>query len=138
MSYLIYSLCRPREAYSALYCFWCTSTTYLMLCHICADDTNCFAHIRSTEDYDLLQSDIDKISDWSFENHLFLHNLKTYVLRIHPPPPKINPTEFTHSLKRNNVQTKPSGKDLGVYLSSDLSSSTNIEAILKRPTRLCI
>ena len=101
--------------------------------YIFADDTKCGKKIKQLWDCLLLQSDLDRISNWGSTSHLLFHDDKTFFLRFRPI--KCNSICYTNKLNEKDIQSKPSCKDLGVIFCSDLSWSSHIDKILSKAYR---
>uniref|UniRef100_A0A1X7TJ20 Reverse transcriptase domain-containing protein n=1 Tax=Amphimedon queenslandica TaxID=400682 RepID=A0A1X7TJ20_AMPQE len=95
-----------------------------------ADDSKCRRAIRSIEDCQLLQADLDSFCEWSLSSSLRFNNSKSFVVRFHPP--RTNPYVFHYSLDGGSIMNRAVCKDLGVLFSSSLSWSPQVKAVLKK------
>ena len=98
-----------------------------------ADDTKCYKTIMSEADAELLQLDLDKLSDWSSINELDFQPKKCENLRI-----SRKRISFDRSYRTNNVELKCTStqKDLGIHITSDLSWDKHIESITAKANRM--
>ena len=100
-----------------------------------ADDLVLYRPVRGPSDYRLLQEDIDAISLWTSTNYLSLNPSKCKYMIIsrkrQPPIPVTN-------LKVNcsDIERVSTFRYLGVWISSDLSWSTQVTSICKNTRRL--
>ena len=95
-----------------------------------ADDSKCRRDIRSIEDCQLLQADLDSLCEWSLSSSLQFNNSKSFVVRFHPP--RTNPHIFDYSLDGGSIMNRDVSRDLGVLFSSSLSWSPQVKAVLKK------
>ena len=91
--------------------------------YLFADDTKIFNIITKKEDTNILQNDLDKLSDWS----------DTWLLRFHPEKCKHmhigkhnTQTDNTYKLKTTELQRAEEEKDIGVIIDSELSFEKHI------------
>ena len=80
--YCLTSLEFPREAFSGLcYSFYSSMIFLNVYCNpLFADDTKCLSPISPPLDCQLLQSDLDKLSNWSSEWNLLFNKFKCTLL----------------------------------------------------------
>ena len=108
-----------------------------------ADDTKIWREIRSLEDHHALQYDIDALNSWATSNKMNFHVGKCKVLPILPPGQgfqfqdlfnKIFPVNyiFHYNLDGNELEYVKSEKDLGVYVTSNLSWGDQTEYIYSK------
>ena len=100
-----------------------------------ADDTRVMAGISCTEDTAQLQSDLNKIYNWSEQNNAYFNPDKFECLRYGHNKTIIDSTVY-YSNSGSIIDCKPSVKDLGILMGSDAKfaehiSRTAIKAGLK-------
>ena len=83
-----------------------------------ADDTKVFKAIQSTNDADMLQEDINNLANWSSESFLQFNETKCKAESI---TRKINSIATTYSMKDVALSSVKHERDLGVWISSDLT-----------------
>ena len=83
-----------------------------------ADDTKVLRTINSASDCAALQSDLNSLVDWTESSGLLFNKKKCKCQRI---TRKKNPQVFQYSISGAVLETCESEKDLGVWVSSDLS-----------------
>ena len=98
-----------------------------------AYDTKCFKTIMFAADTELLQSDLDSLSEWSTINELDFQPHKCENLRI-----SRKCISFDRSYHICNIELKcfSSQRDLGVLISSDLSWNKYIDTIIAKANRM--
>ena len=88
-----------------------------------ADDTRIWRQITCYEDHFKLQSDIDKLFEWSIKNKMKFHPSKCKVLSVTMNKNILDllPINiFWYNLNNNDIEYVPSHKDLGVIQTSKL------------------
>ena len=91
-----------------------------------ADDCKIYRNIFEEEDCDILQSDLDSLSEWSQKWLLFYNTNKCVVLRIRAVIP------YTYMLNGEPLAEVDEQKDLGVIISNDLKPSKHITYITNK------
>ena len=88
-----------------------------------ADNTKIFRHVDSTIDTALLQSDLHRLDNWSAANGLVFNQDKCKCQRV---TRKYSPVEYPYQLKNQVLTVTPEEKDLGVWVTSDLTWSKHV------------
>ena len=104
--------------------FPCASHPYLSMF---ADDSECLKEIISPQDFELLQEDFDQLVEWCNVSLLKFNASKCVLLRFRC---EISP--HSYSVHGDTIPLCTAFKNLGVLLSSDLSWSSHIAAILAK------
>ena len=102
-----------------------------------ADDVKLFRIIRSIHDCQELQSDLDKLYDWSVKWQLHFNPKKCQVLRIGNPPPYNYSIVDVTSGKKVLLKSEMSARDLGVTHSADLKHERHVKEIVAKATKVC-
>jgi len=91
-----------------------------------ADDTKCFRHIKELTDMHLLQYDLDCLTSWSTTSLLSFHPSKNIHLSFK--------SKYTTSyyINGNTINSSHSHKDLGVWISDNLTWDIHHDYILKK------
>ena len=103
------------------------STLAHCFCYLFADDTKCCKTILSRTDSSLLQHELDSLSCWSRDNHLFFNASKCCI--IHFINRAASSVTCNYYLDDAQLHSTNNHKDLGVLFSSDLSWSSHYRAI---------
>lgn len=112
--FLLYINDMPAEA---------KSTTRLF-----ADDSLLYRTIRSTEDSQILQEDLQALQKWEETWQMSFNPTKCEVLRI---TKKRNPIKATYQIHGHTLTLAKTGKYLGVTLSHDMSWTPHIDSKTK-------
>ena len=91
----------------------------LSLPFIYADDTKCIKAVSSSDDSQLMQNDLDAISQWSSETELFFNESKFAYIRFWDKPSSIDLPEYI--INNKSISKVEKFKDLGIILTSNLS-----------------
>ena len=100
-----------------------------------ADDTRVQRGIAVPDDCYKLQADLEKVYDWASEVNMLFNGDKFECLRIWPNQSKA-PTFDYLGPNDEIIEVKTSLKDLGVYLSSDLSFKLQVEKSVAAASKL--
>ncbi|KAJ3640833.1 hypothetical protein Zmor_027371 [Zophobas morio] len=95
-------------------------------CLAYADDVKIYNNISSIVDTALLQSDLDKIVQYSSENKLFLNTKKCYYVTF---TRKLQPIVTSYGIGLESLERKTSIKDLGVIFDSELTFNDHIKCV---------
>ena len=79
--------------------------------------------MNSSRDAALLQSDLQRLNDWSAANSLVFNLDKCKCRRV---AGKSNPIEYSYQVKNQVLTVTPEEKDLGVRISNDLTWSKHV------------
>ena len=88
-----------------------------------ADDTKIFRRVDSICDADLLQTDLSNLDSWSTSSGLVFNQLKCKCLRV---TRKTQPVIYPYTIKDNELTTTSAEKDLGIWVSSDLTWTKHV------------
>ena len=97
-----------------------------------ADDTKCFRQIKSYTDQQLLQTDLNLLSNWSVVSHLSFNLSKSVHISFNS---KLF-TSYTYELNNCLVNSQSSHKDLGVIISTDLQWHHHHDNILSKAYKI--
>lgn len=98
-----------------------------------ADDAKCSLKIKVPTDCQLLQTDLNFLSDWSLEWKLVFNELKCVLVRFIKVTS--TPIESPYILNDLQIASVNSHKDLGITISPDLSWSEHIGQLLSKAYR---
>ena len=99
-----------------------TSTSKLF-----ADDTKLYRIIRSINDADALQQDINALVEWCIEWKMIFNATKCHVLHISNKNP-----HYIYHMNGRLLNWTPDAKDLGITVSNDLKPHKHIVNIVKK------
>ena len=99
-----------------------------------ADDSKLFRRICSIIDCTILQSDLDLLHAWCSVWKISLNVTKCYSIAF--TLKRKNQIVYTYSLGNKQLKNVSNIKDLGVYLSSDMSFSYHVNFITKKANRM--
>ena len=97
-----------------------------------ADDTKCLSGIYQASDCDRLQSDLDALSDWSVRNCLSFNTSKCVLVRFSRSP---SPYTGVYTINGVPVVRKKCHKDLGIFMSEDLTWSSHYDYLCAKAYR---
>ena len=108
----------------------------LVHCNIemCADDTKLFTLVRShtcQEDQEHLQCDIATLEEWTKDWLLEFNADKCKLMQVGRPSPR-NYTMANKSAARVDLESITEEKDVGVWVTTDLKSSTQCQKASKK------
>ena len=83
-----------------------------------ADDSIVYREIRSPEDHQILQTDIQMLTDWSKKWQMNFNTSKCHLLTITHKP---KPSEFTYTISNQPISRVNSQPYLGVTIDAKLS-----------------
>jgi len=91
-----------------------------------ADDSAVYRRIRSEEDAQLLQKDLDSLQQWESNWSMEFHPQKCQVLRV---TNKRTPLKYQYSIHEQELEETANAKYLGVTINNKMSWNTHINAI---------
>jgi hypothetical protein len=106
------------------------ASVHSSLTFLFADDSKCQKLIKSMNDCDLLQQDLDSIHSWSLSSQLSFNCDKSAVMSFCSA--KRKPLIFPYSLNDCAITRCSTYKDLGVVFTPSLSWSTHISKIISK------
>ena len=145
--------CRRRGILSHPCCVWCSSGhfswAHFFLVHISyiasslserisatsfAEDTRVKRGIKSLEDCEILQADLQTIYDWARHVNMHFNSDKFECMRLWPR--QSNTPDFKYlGPNGNTIEVKESLKDLGVHISSNMSFKLQVEKTVGSATK---
>ena len=98
---------------------------------IFADDTKLFRTITSDQDFNTLQEDLNKLSEWARKWNMQFNYDKCKVLHL-------GKGNQRHSYKMDNLDLDPTSeeKDLGVLIDDQLKFSSHVSKAVKKASRM--
>ena len=96
-----------------------------------ADDTKLFRTVKSIDDCNILQNDLDTLSQWTNEWLLSFNIDKCKVMHIGKNNPKLEYTMITENENKILIETREE-KDLGVWITNDLKPEKQVIAASQR------
>ena len=96
-----------------------------------ADDTKLFRTVKSIDDCNILQNDLDTLSQWTNEWLLSFNVDKCKVIHIGKNNPKLEYTMRTENENKILIETREE-KDLGVWITNDLKPEKQVIAASQR------
>jgi hypothetical protein len=91
-----------------------------------ADDCKVYSKIKTRENCNSLQRDVNKLAAWSRDWLLSFNKDKCVVLRIRAAIP------FIYYMEGIKLKEVPDQKDLGILINNDLKPTKHIQAIVKK------
>lgn len=98
-----------------------------------ADDLKIFKSIKSNNDCQTLQADLDTLSAWCTENKMSLNVNKCFAMSFTKKKNKIG---HSYKINDNLLVTKSSAKDLGIIFDTELSFREHFQYIINRCNKL--
>jgi len=83
-----------------------------------ADDTKVLAQVQSDAERNILQEDLDELTEWTKKWQMSFNTKKCKVMHAGRTNPR-----FTYTMEGQTLDTVDSEKDLGITISYDLKSS---------------
>ena len=103
--------------------------------YLYADDLKTFREINSDEDVEQLQTDIDRLYDWTRYSLLHFHPDKCTAMRVASVSNKCNYNCF-YNIEDVRLEINEVEKDLGVFIDSHLSFEEHIAVKVKKANGL--
>ena len=97
-----------------------------------ADDTIAYLAVKQADDCDILQSDLDKLSDWEHKWKMSFHPDKCQVLPITKKKHKI---DFNYKLNGHSLERVTSAKYLGSTINDKLDWGEHINNICNKANK---
>ena len=98
-----------------------------------ADDTKLYREINNEIDCELLQRDIDTLSNWATVNKIKFHPDKCKVLSV--TLQRNTSINFTYNLSGVPIQQVSSEKDLGIHMTNNLCWTKHCNYLLSKASR---
>ena len=98
-----------------------------------ADDTKCYRRIKSVDDAEALQLDLNRIAEWCMKWQMELNQGKCCVLRV---TRNTNPTLYQYRLHGQELKSVNKQRDLGVIVTEDLKWTTNVRDVSSKANRM--
>ena len=97
-----------------------------------ADDSIVYREIRSPADHQILQTDIQMLTDWSKKWQMNFNTSKCHLLTITHKP---KPSEFTYTISNQPISRVNSHPYLGVTIDAKLSWSKHIQGTASKSAK---
>ena len=97
-----------------------------------ADNSLLYREVKSESDCHTLQSDLDRLVEWSKRWQMNFNSIKFYFLRISK---KRNTIKYTCELSGHSLENVQHNPYLGVEISTDLSGKSHINNITAKPNK---
>jgi hypothetical protein len=98
-----------------------------------ADDCVLYRRIRSTEDTNALQDDLNSLQNWERDWLMEFHPEKCQVLHISN---KRNPLEYNYNIHGHILKEAETSKYLGINLNRTLSWNNHINTVAKKASNI--
>lgn len=102
-------------------------------CLLYADDLKVYSAIKSTQDSEILQTDLSMIDNWCRNNQMFLNIKKCCIISF---TTKHNKIIYDYKLNNHILERKSVVKDLGVYFDEKLTFREHYDYIIDRGNKL--
>lgn len=102
-------------------------------CSMFADDTKIYKTIHTPTDTDLLQDDLDRLTNWCHANDMTINTKKCYHITF---TRKKQPITSTYKIESEELQKVKVVKDLGVWLDSELNFIEHIDKIVSKSAQM--
>ena len=99
------------------------------VCRLFADDCILYQRIRSYQDSDKLQADLDQLQKWESRWLMEFHTSKCQVISI---TNKVKPIIGRYQVHDHILEQVICAKYLGIYIDSKLAFNTHVDAIVKK------
>ena len=99
------------------------------VCHLFADDCIIYQRIRSCQDSNKLQADLDQLQKWESIWFMEFHTSKCQVISI---TNKVKPINGKYQIHDHILEQVNCAKYLGIYIDSKLALNTHVNAIVKK------
>jgi hypothetical protein len=97
-----------------------------------ADDVKIYFRFKSEQWSGLLQRDLDAVVEWSKMWQLCISLTKTFMLHIGTKNPQNN-----YNISGTVITVVDKIKDLGIYVTSNLSWSVHVHEVVKKANKMC-
>ena len=94
-----------------------------------ADDTKCFKYIKSPDDEQFLQNDLQNLASWGVTSHLSFNPSKSIHMSFNQN------ISTSYNIRGNPINTTHSHRDLGVIISDNLNWNIHHDTILAKAYR---
>jgi hypothetical protein len=98
-----------------------------------ADDTKCYRPVRTLQDAQYLQNDLDGVNEWCQEWRMDVNKSKCEVLSV---TRNVKPVKFSYLLKDIPISKTNVQKDLGVVISSDLKWNQHVSMVSAKANKM--
>ena len=98
---------------------------------IFADDTKLYGKVCNVKDAEILQNDLDNIYEWSKEWNLKFNASKCNILHYGKKNER-----FLYHLNGNLIDHREEEKDLGVYVSEDMTFQKQLQSCVAKANKL--
>ena len=99
------------------------------VCRLFADDCILFQRIRSCQDSDKLQADLDQLKKWESIWLMEFHTSKCQIIFI---TNKVKPIIGKYQVHDHILEQVNCAKYLGIYIDSKLAFNTHVDVIVKK------